>query len=62
MVHRPSPAPVLFLSDPPVQGLIPSVALNRNLFETVIKDLLLEGTEHCVEVYEGTGSTWKLAK
>ena len=39
-----------------------SVAMNRNMFETVLKELLLEGTEHCVEVYEGTGATWRVVE
>lgn len=39
-----------------------SVALNRNLFETVIREVLLEGSEHRVEIYEGSGTSWRLTK
>lgn len=38
------------------------VTLNRNLFETVLRELLLEGAEHTVEMYEGAGSSWKLSR
>ncbi|KAG1666042.1 hypothetical protein FOA52_006916 [Chlamydomonas sp. UWO 241] len=43
-------------------GSLPSVSLNSNLFSTALKELLLEGSEHCVEVYEGTGASWRLIK
>ncbi len=44
------------------QGQLASVSLNRHLFESALRELLLEGAEHCVEVYEGTGASWRLAK
>jgi DNA mismatch repair protein MSH2 len=39
-----------------------SVGLNRSLYESTLRSLLLEGTDHVVEVYEGSGSNWKLVK
>jgi DNA mismatch repair protein MSH2 len=41
---------------------LPYVSLNRALFETVLRELLLERAEHTVEVYEGSGATWRLSK
>jgi len=32
------------------------------MFEMIIRDLLLERTDHTVEVYEGSGSNWRLTK
>ncbi|GAU19053.1 hypothetical protein TSUD_193900 [Trifolium subterraneum] len=32
------------------------------MFETVARDLLLERTDHTLEVYEGSGSNWRLVK
>ena len=43
-------------------GQLASVAMNRNLFESALRELLLEGSEHRVEVYEGTGASWRLTK
>ena len=34
------------------------VALNQSLFETVLQALLLNGGEHLVEMYEGSGGNW----
>ena len=34
------------------------VALNQSLFETVLQALLLNGGEHMVEMYEGSGGNW----
>ncbi|KAI8470492.1 MAG: DNA mismatch repair protein [Monoraphidium minutum] len=43
------------------QGL-PSVTLSRGLYETVLRDLLLEGGQHSVELWDGYGAHWKVAK
>ncbi|XP_057854646.1 DNA mismatch repair protein MSH2 isoform X2 [Cryptomeria japonica] len=39
-----------------------SVSISRNMFETIIRNLLLERTDHTVELFEGSGSNWRLAK
>lgn len=39
-----------------------SVTLNRSLFEGVLRALLLEGGQHSVELWEGAGANWSLAK
>ena len=39
-----------------------SLAINRSSFESVLRDLLLQRTDHTVELYEGSGSTWRLTK
>eukprot|EP01018_Ginkgo_biloba_P026125 Gb_33909 [translate_table: standard] len=39
-----------------------SVSISKNMFETIIRDLLLERTDHTVELYEGSGSNWRLAQ
>ncbi|KAF2298793.1 hypothetical protein GH714_027909 [Hevea brasiliensis] len=39
-----------------------SVSINKNMFETIARDLLLERTDHTLELYEGSGSNWRLAK
>ncbi|CAA2970706.1 DNA mismatch repair MSH2 [Olea europaea subsp. europaea] len=41
---------------------ISTVSVNKNMFETVARDLLLERTDHTLELYEGNGSNWKLVK
>ncbi|KAL2462855.1 DNA mismatch repair protein MSH2 [Forsythia ovata] len=41
---------------------ISSVSVNKNMFETMARDLLLERTDHTLELYEGNGSNWKLVK
>lgn len=38
------------------------MALNRSLYERVLRDLLVERAEHTVELYEGTGASWTVAK
>ena len=38
------------------------MALNRSLYERVLRDLLVERAEHTVELYEGAGAAWSLAK
>eukprot|EP00891_Asterochloris_glomerata_P003123 jgi/Astpho2/3123/fgenesh1_pm.00051_%23_46_t len=42
-------------------GGLQSVTLNRSLYETVLRSLLLESAEHSVELYEGTASPGKLS-
>ena len=39
-----------------------SVSVSRNMFETITRNLLLERTDHAVELYEGSGSNWRLVK
>lgn len=39
-----------------------SVGMNRSLYESTLRCLLLDGTEHIVEVYEGSGSSWTMKK
>ncbi len=41
---------------------VPSVTLNLNLFQTVLRDLLLERADRTVEMWECAGSSWKLAR
>ncbi|KAM7479734.1 hypothetical protein LguiA_027947 [Lonicera macranthoides] len=41
---------------------ISSVSVSKNMFETIARDLLLERTDHSLEVYEGSGSNWRLVK
>ena len=38
---------------------LPSVTLNRSLFETVLRDLLVDNADHTIEIYEGSGSSWR---
>ena len=35
------------------------VTLNRSLYETVLREVLLERAEHTVELYEGSGAAWR---
>lgn len=44
------------------KGGLASVTLNRSLFEGVLRSLLLEGGQHSVELWEGAGANWSLAK
>ncbi|KAF3543519.1 hypothetical protein DY000_02004503 [Brassica cretica] len=39
-----------------------SVSISKNMFETIVRDLLLERNDHTVELYEGSGSNWRLVK
>ncbi|XP_010265279.1 PREDICTED: DNA mismatch repair protein MSH2 [Nelumbo nucifera] len=41
---------------------ISSVSVSKNMFETIARDLLLERTDHTLELYEGSGSNWRLTK
>lgn len=43
-------------------NVLAGLSLNRNLFENVLRDLLLQRTDYAVELYEGSGATWKLAR
>lgn len=37
-----------------------SVTVSKSMFETIARDLLLERTDHTIELYEGSGSNWRL--
>jgi DNA mismatch repair protein MSH2 len=39
-----------------------SVTLNQSLFESVLRALLLEGGQHSVQLWEGAGANWSLAR
>ncbi|XP_078180719.1 MUTS homolog 2 [Carex rostrata] len=39
-----------------------SVTISKNMFETILRDLLLERSDRTVEVYEGSGSNWRVSK
>ncbi|XP_002982304.2 DNA mismatch repair protein MSH2 [Selaginella moellendorffii] len=39
-----------------------SVSISKSMFEVITRDVLLEKTEYNVELYEGSGGNWKLAK
>ncbi|GFR44787.1 hypothetical protein Agub_g6119, partial [Astrephomene gubernaculifera] len=41
---------------------LPYVNVNRAMFETILRELLLGGTAHVVELYEAAGTGWKLAR
>uniref|UniRef100_A0ACD5U740 Uncharacterized protein n=1 Tax=Avena sativa TaxID=4498 RepID=A0ACD5U740_AVESA len=41
---------------------ISSVSVSRAMFETIARSLLLERTDHTLELYEGSGSSWRLTK
>ena len=38
------------------------ITLNNNLFETVLRDLLVERAEFTVQIYEGSGTQWRKVK
>ena len=38
------------------------VTLNRSLYETVLRELLVERAEHTVQLYEGTNTQWRKTK
>ena len=40
----------------------PGVTLNKSLYERLLRDLLVERAEHTVELYEGSGASWNLAR
>nr|AAT67044.1 DNA mismatch repair protein [Petunia x hybrida] len=39
-----------------------SVTVSRNMFETIARDILLERMDRTLELYEGSGSNWRLVK
>ncbi|XP_068636946.1 DNA mismatch repair protein MSH2 isoform X1 [Aristolochia californica] len=39
-----------------------SVSVSKNMFETIARDLLLDRADHTLELYEGSGSNWRLTK
>ncbi|KAK1324811.1 DNA mismatch repair protein MSH2 [Acorus calamus] len=41
---------------------ISSVSVSKNMFETIARDILLERADHTLELYEGSGSNWRLSK
>ena len=41
---------------------LPYVNVNRSMFESVLRELLLNSTTYCIELYESTGTGWKLAR
>ncbi|KAG0466931.1 hypothetical protein HPP92_018511 [Vanilla planifolia] len=41
---------------------ISSVSVSRNMFENIARDLLLDRTDYTIEIYEGSGSNWRLTK
>lgn len=53
------------VSSVPADGSIfaaAGVTLNRSLYERVLRDLLVERAEHTVELHEGSGASWSLAR
>ena len=45
------------------ESALPGLTLNRNLFESILRELLLDRTEHLVELYEETSrQVWKLSR
>ncbi|KAL6861802.1 hypothetical protein ACP4OV_017502 [Aristida adscensionis] len=41
---------------------ISSVSVNKAMFETIARSILLERADHTLELYEGSGSSWRLTK
>ncbi|XP_058091360.1 DNA mismatch repair protein MSH2 [Magnolia sinica] len=39
-----------------------SVSASKNMFENIARDLLLDRTDHTLELYEGSGSNWRLSR
>lgn len=39
-----------------------SVTISKSMFETIARDLLLERTDHTIELYKGSGSNWRIVK
>ncbi|XWS61006.1 hypothetical protein CRYUN_Cryun07bG0088100 [Craigia yunnanensis] len=39
-----------------------SVSVSKHMFETIARDLLLERTDHTLELYDGSGSNWRLVR
>ncbi len=40
------------------QGFIAGVTLNQSLYESVLHALLIDGRDHTVEMYQGSGAKW----
>lgn len=38
------------------------VTLSRGLFESVLRELLVERAEHIVQLFEGSGTQWRKAR
>ncbi|CAK9330010.1 unnamed protein product [Citrullus colocynthis] len=45
-----------------VSEALSSVSVSKNMFESITRDLLLERMDHTLELYEGSGSNWRLIK
>ncbi|CAN6445983.1 unnamed protein product [Victoria cruziana] len=41
---------------------ISSASVSKTMFERISRDILLERTDHTLELYEGSGSNWRLSK
>lgn len=41
---------------------LPSVSISSRLFETILRDLLLERSDHTVELYDGSGANFQISK
>ena len=42
-----------------LKGILPAgVTLNQSLLENVLHSLLIDGRDHVVEMYQGSGSKW----
>uniref|UniRef100_A0A7S3QKU8 DNA mismatch repair protein MSH2 n=1 Tax=Dunaliella tertiolecta TaxID=3047 RepID=A0A7S3QKU8_DUNTE len=44
------------------EGSLASVSLNRHLLENMLRVLLVEEANHVVEMWEGSGASWKMTK
>ena len=42
-----------------MSGVCAGVTLNRNLFETALRHLLVDSADYMVQLFEGSGSHWK---
>jgi hypothetical protein len=49
-------------SESSTAGTLPGVTFNRNLLEGMLRELLLQRGDRCVELYEGTGASWRIAR
>lgn len=60
-MHACASLPAVGISAEPFQSQHgrAGVTLNRSLYETVLRELLLERAEHTVELYEGSGAAWR---
>ena len=60
--QQPDPVHQHINCPPPPQPGLPSVTLGRTLYESVLRELLLDGGQHSVELWDGYGSNWKVVK